>query len=219
MKVKLVNYSNLFGPPKNDHPLVAGLLDFMADYWVDQTSNTIQNIVQYLIENPNSTLLQMLTITMEIVDTKDITRLFLSNPFLYSFELSLPYSDDKLNFTTKDIKLKDEVSTQKSRHYNVQEWGETLLNNEWKELQYRTINQAKEYYETAITNGISQIEAESVLPLGLAESKIYVQGTLKNWINFIKENKASFLTFEQKNAVDACLEKIKEIAPFIEHLL
>lgn len=219
MKVKLINYSNLFGPPKNDHPLIAGLLDFMENYWVDPSNNNMQNIVQYLIDNPNSSLLQMMTITMQIVDTKDITRLFLSSPSLYSFELSVPYSDDNLNFTTRDIKLKDENSTQKSRHYNVQEWGETLLNNEWKELQYRTINQAKEYYNTAIENGISQIEAESVLPLGLSESKIYVQGTIKNWINFIKENKASFLTFEQKNAVDACLEKLKEIAPFIVPLL
>lgn len=219
MKVNLVNYSNLFGPPKNDHPLIAGMLDFMDGYWVDSNNNNIQNIVKYLIDNPNSPLLHLITITMEIVDTKDITRMFLADPSFYTFELSLPYEDGSLNFITRDIKTQDDFSTQLSHHYNIQEWGETLLNNEWKELQYRTIRQAQEYYNTAKSSHISQIEAEAILPLGLSESKIYVQGTIKNWINFIKSQKASPLTFEQMNAVEACLDKLKEIAPFIDPLL
>lgn len=32
MKVDLVNYSNVFGPPKNDNPFFANLLYFMKDY-------------------------------------------------------------------------------------------------------------------------------------------------------------------------------------------
>jgi len=219
MKVNLINYSNLFGPPKNDHPLIAGVLDFMEGYWVDKSNNNIQNIVQYLVDNPSSSLLNLITITMEVIDTKDITRMFVADPLFYTFELSLPYGDDSLNFITRDIKTEDQVSTQLSTHYNIQEWGETLLNNEWKELQYRTIRQSQEYYNTARSSGISQIEAEAILPLGLSESKIYVQGTLKNWINFIKSYKASPMTFEQKNAVDACADKLKEIAPFVQPLL
>lgn len=219
MKVNLVNYSNLFGPPKNDHPLIAGLIDLMDGYWFDNNKNNIEGIMMYLVDNPNSSLLNMLTITMEIVDTKDITRIFLADNNLYTFELSLPYDDQNLSFTTKDIKIKDKDSTQLSRHYNMKEWGETLLNNEWKELQYRTINQAKEYYATAIGNDISQIEAESLLPMGLSESKIYVQATIKNWVQFINDNLDSMLTYEQTNVIKACSDKIYEIAPFVAPLL
>lgn len=224
MKVDLVNYSNIFGLPKNDNPFFANLLYFMKDYWSDSNDNTLENIYMYLQQNKNSDLGNLLTITLKIIDTKDITRMFLSYPSFYSFEASLPYAQitkegvDSLNFVAKDIKLDKGDNKQLSQDYNNAEWGDTLLNNEWKELQYQVIKQSYTAYNMAIQNRITQAQAESVLPMGLSESQIYVQGTLKEWARFINNNRSSVLNFEQSIILQECYLKIKEVAPFIDFL-
>jgi thymidylate synthase ThyX len=221
MKVELINYSNLFGPPKNDNPFLSNLLVLMKDYWQEDRDNSLENIYQYIQTHQYSNLMNMLTLTFRITDSRSVTSLFAHYPGFYSFELALPYSQDTevnkntLNFISQDIRFNDKKTTQESIQLDPNERDRFLLNVDWKELQYNIVRDSFNTYKTALEKDISLKEAISVLPIGLIESQLYVQGTLKEWANFIRLIRGSQLSYDERKLVEECYRIIKEIAPFI----
>jgi hypothetical protein len=47
-------------------------------------------------------------------------------------------------------------------------------------LQYKVIKNSLQSYESAIEQGVSFKEAESILPYGLVENTFYINGTIKD---------------------------------------
>jgi hypothetical protein len=86
-------------------------------------------------------------------------------------------------------------------------------------MQYRTIKESKKYYDQAIMNGLSQKEAESLLPVGLTEDILYINGSLKSWIRFVSEYSSQVLTAEEKNVVTIIKNALIEYEPFLQELL
>lgn len=222
MKVQLLNMSTFLNNQDSSGSIAEGLLHILKPYWKDSTDNSLPSLQSYLLKNPASSLTNLVTLTLEITAAHDITKMFLQADSLFGFELPLKYAQesqkgvDFLNFITRDIKLAVENNNVDSQPYNIREWGETLLNNEWKTLQYKIIEEAYKAYTMAIDNGISYKEAQAILPFGLSESTVYIQGTLKHWYVFLKKMKEQSLTTDEQDAIDRCYNIIREIAPFID---
>jgi thymidylate synthase (FAD) len=93
------------------------------------------------------------------------------------------------------------------------------LQNEWFRAQQRVIYAAQREYEWAIANGIAKEQARAVLPEGLIESRLYMNGTLRSWIHFIELRSGNGTQKEHQLIALACAKAIAEIFPMTESLV
>jgi thymidylate synthase (FAD) len=124
----------------------------------------------------------MVSVTMEINTTRDISHQIIRHRSFSFQEFSQRYADPTkdMSFVTREARLQDAKNRQNSIATSDKE-----LENKWYEQQRWAIIFAKEEYNKAIENGIAKEQARAVLPEGLTTTRLYMSGTLRSWIHYI----------------------------------
>jgi thymidylate synthase (FAD) len=179
-------------------------------------TETSDKLIKYLVKHAHWSPLEMVSACIEITTTRDIARQILRHRSFSFQEFSQRYADPTkdLNFVTREARLQDEKNRQNSVVVD-----DTLLQNEWYRAQQRVIYAAKREYEWAIKNGIAKEQARAVLPEGLIESRLYMNGTLRSWIHFIELRSANGTQKEHQEVAQACAKVIATIFPMAANLV
>jgi thymidylate synthase (FAD) len=221
MQVKLISYSK---PAREFRANTTGLnstqdlIAFCAR--VSNPSNqlnmeTSQKLIKYLIKHKHWSPLEMVSACLEITTTRDIARQILRHRSFSFQEFSQRYADPTkdLNFVLREARLQDPKNRQNSVPAdNLQ------LQAFWQQRQQRVIQECKAAYEWAISAGIAKEQARAVLPEGLIESRLYMNGTLRSWVHFIELRSANGTQLEHQLVAKECAKVISEIFPLIEEL-
>jgi len=179
-------------------------------------TDTSEKLIRYLIKHQHWSPLEMVSACIEITTTRDIARQILRHRSFSFQEFSQRYADPTkdLSFVLREARLQDTTNRQNSIPVDDQ-----LLQNEWERAQKRVIYAAQREYEWAIANGIAKEQARAVLPEGLIESRLYMNGTLRSWIHFIELRSANGTQKEHQEVAIACAKVIAEIFPLATDLL
>lgn len=143
---------------------------------------TAPKLLTYLIKNKHWSPFEMVSITMEINTTRDISHQIIRHRSFSFQEFSQRYADPTkdMSFVTREARLQDAKNRQ-----NSIETDDELLDNEWETGQNNITKQAINTYNWAITNGIAKEQARAILPEGLTTTRLYMSGTLRSWIHYI----------------------------------
>jgi thymidylate synthase (FAD) len=173
-------------------------------------TETSDKLIRYLVKHQHWSPLEMVSACIEITTTRDIARQILRHRSFSFQEFSQRYADPTkdLSFVLREARLQDTKNRQNSITTDDQ-----LLQNEWERAQKRVIYAAQREYEWAIANGIAKEQARAVLPEGLIESRLYMNGTLRSWIHFIELRSANGTQKEHQEVAVACAKVIAEIFP------
>jgi thymidylate synthase (FAD) len=114
----------------------------------------------------------------------------------------------------REARLQDTKNRQ-----NSIETDDERLHKDWEHQQQQVIDYARSAYQWAIAKGIAKEQARAVLPEGLIESKLYMNGTLRSWIHFIELRSANGTQLEHQEVAKACAKVIAEIFPLAESLV
>jgi thymidylate synthase (FAD) len=179
-------------------------------------SETSEKLIRYLVKHQHWSPLEMVSACIEITTTRDIARQILRHRSFSFQEFSQRYADPTkdLKFVTREARLQDPKNRQNSVQVEDQ-----LLQNEWYRAQQRVIYAAQREYEWAIANGIAKEQARAVLPEGLIESRLYMNGTLRSWIHFIELRSGNGTQKEHQLIALACAKAIAAIFPMSESLV
>ena len=179
-------------------------------------SETSEKLIRYLVKHAHWSPLEMVSACVEITTTRDIARQILRHRSFSFQEFSQRYADPTkdLNFVTREARLQDPKNRQNSVEVEDQ-----LLQNDWFRAQQRVIYAAQREYEWAIKNGIAKEQARAVLPEGLIESRLYMNGTLRSWIHFIELRSGNGTQKEHQLVALACAKAIAAIFPMSESLV
>ena len=179
-------------------------------------TDTSEKLIRYLVRHQHWSPLEMVSACLEITTTRDIARQILRHRSFSFQEFSQRYADPTkdLNFVTREARLQDPKNRQNSVATDDQ-----ALENEWFRAQQRVIYAAQREYEWAIKNGIAKEQARAVLPEGLIESRLYMNGTLRSWIHFIELRSANGTQKEHQEVAVACAEVIAKIFPMAADLV
>ena len=179
-------------------------------------SETSEKLIRYLVRHAHWSPLEMVSACVEITTTRDIARQILRHRSFSFQEFSQRYADPTrdLKFVTREARLQDPKNRQNSVEVEDQ-----LLQNEWFRAQQRVIYAAQREYEWAIKNGIAKEQARAVLPEGLIESRLYMNGTLRSWIHFIELRSGNGTQKEHQLVALACARAIAAIFPMSESLV
>ena len=147
---------------------------------------------------------------MEITTTRDIARQILRHRSFSFQEFSQRYANpvDSLNRVIREARLQDHKNRQ-----NSIETDDDALQHSWAGQQYLVWLQAVKAYNWAIERGIAKEQARAVLPEGLTESRLYVNGTLRSWIHYIDLREKNGTQKEHVEVARACAEAIMKIFP------
>ena len=179
-------------------------------------TETSEKLIRYLVRHQHWSPLEMVSVCMEITTTRDIARQILRHRSFSFQEFSQRYADPTkdLEFVTRSGRLQDPQNRQNSIEHDDQ-----LLENEWYRAQQRVIYAAQREYEWAIKNGIAKEQARAVLPEGLIQSRLYMNGTLRSWIHFIELRSGHGTQLEHQAVAIACAQAIAAIFPMATDLV
>jgi len=179
-------------------------------------TDTSEKLIKYLIKHQHWSPLEMVSACLEIETTRDIARQMLRHRSFSFQEFSQRYADPTkdLSFVLREARLQDTKNRQ-----NSVENENLALAAWWEERQKRVIEEAKNAYDWAITNGIAKEQARAVLPEGLTVSRLYMNGTLRSWIHFIELRSANGTQKEHQEVARQCAKVIAEVFPLANELV
>jgi len=173
-------------------------------------SETSDRLIRYLIRHQHWSPLEMVSACCEITTTRDIARQILRHRSFSFQEFSQRYADptQELSFVLREARLQDEQNRQ-----NSLEIQDDLLQIEWERAQKRVLFAVRDAYGWARRNGIAKEQARAVLPEGLTESRLYMNGTLRSWVHFIELRSGNGTQKEHREIARACAEVIAAVFP------
>jgi len=221
MKVKLISYSEPSSELLDDFETAPDIQDLIA--YCARVSNpsnqsnteTSDRLLRYLIKNQHWSPFEMVNVCLEITTTRDIARQILRHRSFSFQEFSQRYADPvkELNFVFREARLQDTKNRQNSIKTD-----DIMLQARWDNIQADVIQAAKHAYTWAIENGIAKEQARAVLPEGLTESRLYMNGTVRSWIHYISLRKENGTQKEHADIALACAEVISKVFPLIKRL-
>ena len=175
-----------------------------------------EKLIRYLIKHQHWSPLEMVSACLEITTTRDIARQILRHRSFSFQEFSQRYADPTkdLNFVLRDARLQDTKNRQNSIENSDRE-----LEHEWKIRQMNVIAASREAYKWAVDNGIAKEQARAVLPEGIMESRLYMNGTLRSWVHFIELRSGNGTQKEHQEVAVACANVIAKIFPMAAELV
>jgi len=215
MKVELISYSQ---PDQRFVEDTTEMVAFCAR--VSNPSNqtnkeTSEKLIRYLIKHQHWSPLEMVSMCLEIETTRDIARQILRHRSFSFQEFSQRYADPTkdLNFVTREARLQDTKNRQNSVELNMADPEQRELARLWEEKQQNVIRVAREEYTWAVSNGIAKEQARAVLPEGLTESRLYMNGTLRSWIHYIQLRSENGTQKEHIEIAKKCADVIAKVFP------
>ena len=202
---------NLIWSTPNGEDLVA----FMARVSNPENQDnkeTASKLVKYLIKNKHWSPLDMVDMCVEIETTRDIARQILRHRSFYFQEFSQRYAAVS-DFEFSEVRMQDEKNRQ-----NSLETDDTYIKNWWNAAQLRVQSEAELMYNQALKKGIAKEQARKLLPEGLTMSKMYMKGTLRNWIHYIDVRSDLSTQKEHREVALLVKEQLLKCYPTMEYL-
>ena len=171
---------------------------------------TAPKLIKYLIDNKHWSPFEMINVCMEITTTRDIARQILRHRSFSFQEFSQRYAIAN-TFITSEARLQDTQNRQ-----NSLETTDVLVQDWWKQAQERLITEATTVYSLALGRGLAKEVARKVLPEGLTESTMYMNGTLRSWLHYIDIRCDAATQKEHRLIAEQCRDIIKQQFPNIK---
>lgn len=220
MSVKLISYTQpspeFLLQAKEDSINVQDLIAYCAR--VSNPTNqynteTSERLLRYLIKHKHWSPWEMASACVEIETTRDIAHQIVRHRSFSFQEFSQRYANPKEienTFVRRECRMQDVKNRQNSIDCDDQKliWG-------WDQRQRELIEQARQVYDWAISQGIAKEQARAVLPEGLTKTRLMMHGTIRSWIHYIELRSSHGTQKEHAEIAKECGNILTTIVPMI----
>ncbi len=168
-------------------------------------------LLYYCMEHGHVSPFEMASACLEINTTRDIGRQILRHRSFSFQEFSQRYADVGLlgdDMVERECRLQDVKNRQ-----NSIETDSERLQRWWSREQERLMQHAKSVYDAALEQGIAKEQARALLPEGLTPSRLYMNGTMRSWIFYLKQRLDQSTQKEHRLIAEAVLRELRTVAP------
>lgn len=170
-------------------------------------TKTASKLLKYLIKENHWSPFEMVSITMEIKTTRDISRQILRHRSFSFQEFSQRYAVSESFVTNREARKQHPTNRQLSE-VDENSGRQKKAQEVFSEMQAQVSQVAKDYYEMALNSGIAKEQARALLPEGLTETTLYMSGTLRSWIHYCDLRMAHGTQAEHMDVATKCWEII-----------
>jgi len=171
-------------------------------------------LVKYLIREKHWSPFEMINLCVEIHCPRDIGRQILRHRSFSFQEFSQRYQKISL---IQNSNINRETRTQDSKNRQASnEIEETDPRVKYFESAQKTMwDLSTKLYEGALQKGIAKECARVLLPEGLTQSKMYMNGTLRSWIHYVKLRESNGTQKEHREIALKVKFIIKRVYPIL----
>lgn len=174
---------------------------------------TASGLLRYLARNKHWSPFEMVSVTMEIETTRDISRQILRHVSFRFQEYSGRYAENLGFAEPREARLEDE----KNRQNSIDTDDEELI-AWWENAQRMIMLGAEEKYREARKRGIAKEQARVILPEGLTQTRMYMAGTLRSWIHYCSLRKGNGTQKEHIQVAKSAWDTILEYYPVLSEI-
>ena len=171
---------------------------------------TSEKLLAYLIKHKHWSPFEMVSVCLEIKTTRDIARQILRHRSFSFQEFSQRYAKAN-DFQLREAREQDTKNRQDSNEYENND-----IINWFNHQQMKMLKLGKEIYDESLAKGIAKEQARAILPEGLTESTIYMNGTLRSWIHYIDLRTENGTQKEHMLIAGDCANAIEPVFPMIQ---
>lgn len=176
----------------------------------NQDNPNIEGLLSYMMREGHVSPFEMANACVEITTTRDIGRQILRHRSFSFQEFSGRYqSYDAL----PDAPLREcRIQDSKNRQNSMATTDEALV-GWWEAIQQDHAESSEVLYRAALARGIAKEQARAILPEGLTTSRMYMQGTLRSWIHYLKSRLHESTQKEHREIAEQVLAVLRGVAP------
>lgn len=174
----------------------------------NQNNNkTAPGLLKYLIKHGHWSPFEMVSLTLEIETTRDISHQIVRHRSFSFQEFSQRYAQAN-TFEVREARLQDPMNRQNSIKIDRGLAEQRLIDEKFSMAQHKVIRLTREAYECALDNGIAKEQARALLPEGMTGTTLYMAGTLRSWIHYCKLRMANGTQAEHAEIAKRCWDII-----------
>ena len=167
-------------------------------------------LLHYCMEHGHVSPFEMASACMQIDTTRDIARQILRHRSFSFQEFSQRYADVSVlpDWEPRECRLQDTTNRQNSLPCTNQ-----ALDEWWTAVQTDVADAAIDSYLAALEAGIAKEQARALLPEGLTPSRLYMSGTIRSWIFYLKQRLDPTTQKEHRDIAKSVLSQLRDVAP------
>ena len=175
----------------------------------NQDNENYVGLLNYCKKHKHWSVFEMANVCLEINAPRDISRQILRHRSFHFQEFSQRYADaSQLGFIERECRLQDTKNRQNSISTDNVE-----LNLFWHFLSSHIKIWSEEAYQGALEKGIAKEVARTLLPEGLTMSRLYMNGTVRDWIHYCGVRCGNGTQKEHILVAEKCKEILKQHLP------
>ena len=191
--------------------------------WAARVSNpgnqnnkkTAPKLLKYLIKHEHWSPFEMVSVTLQITTTRDISRQIIRHRSFSFQEYSQRYAEAPDVIYNRECRTQDETNRQNSEEVDPK----SVIAREWAILQDVVGHTARDKYMQAIQLGVAKEQARALLPEGLTETTVIMAGTLRSWIHYCQLRTGEETQKEHREVAQKCWDIISQHFPDLEKAL
>jgi thymidylate synthase (FAD) len=175
-----------------------------------QASENIR-LLYYCMQEGHVSPFDMANVCIECDLPRDIARQQLRHSSIKFQEFSQRYQDVRV---LNEFKLREfRAQHRTNRQLSVSITPDDPRHAEWEKKQQAVIDAVNDAYGWCLDNGGAKEVARVVLPEGLTQSRLYLNGTMRSWIFYLKSRLHESTQKEHREVAEQMLDILKTAAP------
>ena len=173
---------------------------------------TAPKLLRYLIKENHWSPFEMVSVTMEIKTTRDISRQIIRHRSFSFQEFSQRYAEANDFISDREARHQHPTNRQLSLTFE-DDAQQREIQERFNMLQSRVVRQSQEAYRDALDSGVAKEQARALLPEGLTETTLYMAGTLRSWIHYCDLRRGHGTQAEHIEVADKCWDVLSTHFP------
>ena len=167
-------------------------------------------LLHYCMEHGHVSPFEMASVCLEIDTTRDIGRQILRHRSFSFQEFSQRYADvaQLPEWQARECRLQDTKNRQ-----NSLECDDVEIAAWWANAQHEQVLESFSLYQRALLKGIAKEQARALLPEGLTPSRLYMAGSMRSWIFYLKQRLDPSTQKEHREIAKQALAILRTVSP------
>lgn len=174
---------------------------------------TAGQLLRYMKRERHWSPFEIANLVVEVRTTRDIARQILRHRSFNFQEFSQRYAEYTEPFVLREARLQDK----KNRQSSIEVDDHDLL-TQWKIHQEHVAQVAQMAYQWAIQHGIAKEVARAVLPEGMTQSRMYINGTVRSWLHYCHVRCTMDTQKEHRIIAQQCYKILVSKVPALEEV-
>lgn len=176
----------------------------------EDNKETAPKLIRHLMKYQHWSPFEMANMCVYIATTRDISRQLLRHRSFSFQEFSTRYAEVGNDPVLREARKQDTKNRQNSIPY---EQDESNLPKVFEKVQHKVWATAYAAYKSLLEAGVAKEQARALLPEGLTPTRMYMNGTIRSWLHFVKLRGGNGTQKEATEIANAVAEILAEQYP------